>query len=698
MAQADDPQNATKPQPKQTDEELASYWLGNIEFAERKLKQYRARGRQIVKRYKNKRTMTTGGVTLPNKRMNVLWSNVQTQKPVMFNQTPKANVSRRNKSKDPIGRQAAIVMQNCLQNSIAMEDFSLVIGQVVEDRLLPGAGLAMVEYRPQIEQDQIGWQAAETVYVHWEDWLTNIARTWQEVNWWSRKVFQTRKEVYNTVLAATGDKAKAAHIRATITLDHREDQKTNSTNDKDDGVSKATIYTVWDKTDQQVLILSTGYKEAPLAILKPPVNFDGFFPIPRPLQSTTSTDSTIPVPDFDQYIDQADEIDMLTQRIGMLAKSLRLRGIYPADMEAIKALMEANDQDLIPYDQWQMIMERGGIQALVMWFPVETIAATLVQCYAAREQAIQIMYQVTGISDIVRGATDAAETATAQQLKAQFGGIRVRESQKEVQRFIKDILCKKAEIIAEHFTLETIQAMSGVKLLTNAQKQQIQQAQQYMAQYQQQAQQMQAQGMQPPPPPNIPPITEEMQEALKQPSWEDVLGLLRNEKLRGFVVDVETDSTVEPDQQAQQESAVQFLTAVTQYVAAWAQILPMFPQGATLAGEMLAWGVRQFKSGDTIEQEIDEFSEMVEKQAQQPKPPGPEVMQAQVEQLKAQTAMGVAQTDQQTAGIQAQAEQGKAKAELAGTLLEHHTTMKEKAADLAIVQATPAPAAPNGAT
>ncbi len=414
------------------------------------------------------------------------------------------------------------------------------------------------------------------------------------------------------------------------------------------------------------------------------------------INATTSNDSTLPTPDFDQYCDQADEIDLLTQRIGMLVKSLRLRGIYPADMEAVKALMEAGDQDLIPYDQWQMISERGGLDKLVLWFPVETIAATLVQCYNAREQAIQVMYQITGISDIIRGATDAAETATAQQLKAQFGGIRSRESQKDVQRLIRDLLRKKAEVISEHFTLEVIQAMSGVKLLTQQQKQTLMQYQQYMAQYQQTAQAAQQQGMQPPPPPSIPQPPPEMIEAMKEPTWEEVMGLLRNEKLRGFVVDVETDSTVEPDQQAQQAAAVQFVTAVTQFVTAWAPVLPMMPQAAPLAGEMLAWATRQWKGADTFEEEIDEFVEQLTKMSEAPKPPDPaqqaEQMKAQTEQMKGQTTLQAAQMDQQTEGIRAQAEQGKAKAELVGTLLEHHTTMREKEADLAIAKATPKPA------
>ncbi len=672
---------------EQTPEQLCTYWLGQVEFADKKRKKFRTRGREIVDRYRNRgRKASSTGIPLASRRMNVLWSNVQTQKPILYAQLPKANVSRRNKTKDPVGRTASIVLQNCLQNSIAMEDFNLVMGQVVEDRLLPGSGLAMVEYAPQIEADQIGWQAAETVYVHWEDWGTNVARTWQEVWFFWHTVYQTRKEVYDTVLRVTNDKAFAEDVRREITLDHHTEDKK-----KDDGTAKAIIRIIWDKKQRKVLMISPGYPRAPLAVLDPPVKFDGFFPIPRPLNATTSNDTTLPVPDFDQYCDQADEIDLLTQRIGMLVKSLRLRGIYPADMEAIKNLMEAGDQDLIPYDQWQLIEGKGGLEKLVLWFPVETIAATLVQCYNAREQAIQVMYQITGISDIIRGATDAAETATAQQLKAQFGGIRSRESQKDVQRFIRDILAKKAEIIAEHFELPVIQAMSGVQILTQEQKTKMQEAQAYMAQ---RAQEAQAQGL-PPPPPVGPQPTPEMLDALKEPTWEEVMTLLRNDKLRGFVVDVESDSTVEPDQQAQQQAAVAFVSAVTEFVTAWAQVLPMMPQAAPLAGEMLAWATRQWKGADTFEEEIDEFVEQLTKISEQPKGPDPaqqaEQLKAQAEQLKAQTAMGVAQIDQQTAGIKAQAEQSKAQLSIADTLAEHHTTMREKAANLEIAKASPKP-------
>lgn len=687
----------------QTPQELHTFWMGAISQAEKKVKGYRTRGRQIIRRYKNKRTVTQGGIPVANRRMNVLWSNVQTLKPVLYSTSPKANVSRRNKTKDPVGRTASIVLQNTLQNSIGMEDFDHVMEMVLDDRLLPGAGTVIVEYRPEIEKDQVGWQAAETRYLHWEDWITNEARTWDEVWFFGYPAYLTRNEAYQVALdGSDGDEEFAQDVRARIVMDHKTEENRDA-GKTEEPTAKAVVWCIWDKTTKKVLHIAPSYTASPLAVMDPPVNFDGFFANPRPLQATTTNDSTLPVPDFDQYVDQADEIDLLTQRIGGLSKALRLRGIYAGDMESIKQMMEAGDNELIPVENFMMVMERGGLGKSIEWYPVKDVAETLFKCIEARDVAIQVMYQITGISDIMRGATEASETASAQQLKAQFGSVRVRQTQRDTQRFIRDILRKKAEVISEHFTLEVIQAMSGVKLLTEVQKQTImavqqlgQQFAQAQQQYQQMAQQPPQPGMPPqpvPPPPEMPAALQRGQQALEaltkevgdiedvmnEPTWEEVMALLRNEKLRGFVVDVETDSTVEPDQKAQQEAASAFATAVATFMTAAMPIMQMSPDSVDFLGEIMAWVTRQWKGADTIESSVDEFVEKMKKKAQQPPPPNPMVeaenKKAEAETMKAQAGVKVAEI-----GVQ------KAQIEMQGAALDHQHKQAEHGMQMQALQ------------
>ncbi len=664
--------------------EVANYWQTQIAYAERKVKAFRTRGDQIIRRYKNKRSTavpTVTNVTVGQRRMNILYSNVQTMMPVLYANTPKPNVQRRNKDKNPAGRWAAIVLERTLANTLDMQDFDHVIEQDVESLLLPGYGCSMVEYVPQVEDDQMGWQEARLRYVSWRDQLTNPARYWQEVTWWAYVSYLTRREVR---------KAYGPKVAEQIVLDHK------ASKDADDSMSKATVWCIWDKTSQKVIHIATGYPEGPLGEYDAPVKFEGFFPIARPLVATTATDSTIPVPDFDQYQDQADEIDMYTQRIYVLGRSLRLRGLYPGDMQSVRQIMDnSSDADLIPVENWAMLGERGGANGLVVWFPIDQVAKVLIECHNNRDKAMQSMYEITGISDIIRGATDAQETLGAQQLKAQFSSVRTRDRQKDVQRYIRDILRHMSSVIGQHFTLEVLQKMSGANLLTNQQKQTIGQYQQFMAQYQQQAQMAQQQGMQPPPPPQIPQPTPEMMEAMEEPSWEDVLAILRDEKMRGFVIDIETDSTVEADQMAQQQKAEQFIAAISQFMVAWMPVLQLKPDLAPLAGELLMFGVRQFKAGQGVETELEEAVEKLTKEAemasQQPQP-NPELIKAQADAAQAQAD---AQQTQQDMVLQQQKHQDEMqikqaeftkdietiKADFVADVAKHRMTLEHKTAE-----------------
>ena len=113
-----------------------------------------------------------------------------------------------------------------------------------------------------------------------------------------------------------------------------------------------------------------------------------------------------------------------------------------------------------------------------------------------------------GISDILRGSTNASETATAQQIKSQWGSMRLKRIQADVANFIRDLIRLQAEIIGEQFQPETLKSMTGLQYPMMAEKQQA------MLQYQQQAAMAQQQGQQPPPPPQLPPSWEEIVKAI----------------------------------------------------------------------------------------------------------------------------------------------------------------------------------------
>jgi hypothetical protein len=158
---------------------------------------------------------------------------------------------------------------------------------------------------------------------------------------------------------------------------------------------------------------------------------------------------------------------------------------------------------------------------------------------------------------------------------------------------VRDTLRIKSELIAEHFEPQVLMAMSGINLPTEAQVQ-AELAQQQM----QMAQQALAAGQMPPPmpPPEKPPVT-----------IDAVVQLLRDDKMRSYQIDIETDSTVFEDAEQEKAHRTELLTAMSGFLQGW---LPVVQAGGPpmmkLGFEMLSFGVRGFKSGRQLEDSIEE--------------------------------------------------------------------------------------------
>lgn len=658
--------------PVTPDAQTVGKWLDEIEVTRQKLHDWYAKGAKVIERYKDQRPATAVPAYVSH-RMNVLWSNVETLMPAMYARTPQPSVQRRNKDKDPAGRWASIVLERALSFTLGTHDFDLQMRESCKDYLLPGRGQIWIRYEPTFEKDPesgedvVSWETTKAEYLHWRDFLTNQARSWNEVYWVARRGYYTRAE----------GRKRFGDIFDKVELDHRPEDKNDG--QKPYGTQnfrKGTVWEIWDKSERKVLFIAKGLKERPLQVIDPGVKFDGFFPCPRPLTTTTATDSIIPVPDFCEYQDQADEIDLMTQKIAQLTRALKVAGVYDGNCKAdlTTLLQDSDNNTLIPVENWSKWAEQGGVGGSMSFLPLNQVVEALAACYTARDQAKQALYEITGIGDIIRGASDPRETLGAQQIKSQWGGVRIRDRQKEIQRFARDGMRLMGEVIAEHFSLETLKEMTGVKLLTAQEKQMVQMVQQAEAQ-QQAAMQAQVAPPQPgqppqqhpaPPPSRIPPQTLEL---MQEPSWDEVIALLRNDKLRGFQIDIETDSTIQPDEAAEKQSSVELMGAITQFFTGVGPIMERAPQTAPMFGELLMSTLRTFRAAATLETIIEETMANVAKSLAQPKPPNPDaeaknitaqakLMDAKTDQFRAANEAKEAGVDAQIAGAKIQTEQG----------------------------------------
>jgi hypothetical protein len=652
--------------------DLVTKWIEQINLSEQELQPWWRTGDIIVRRYKNENRARGGGrpsVGYERRRFAILWSNVSTLQPAIYAKQPVPMVDRRYRDEDPVGKVASDVLERALGFSLDQYDFDGRVKLCVLDYLLPGRGQVWVRYIPHMrevnaEQDyelgegvqdddntevgevetpeateEVVYEEVQCDHVSWKDWLTNPAREWAEVRWVARRVYMTRAELTERF---GKDMAKNVPITTTSTgTDTASDAQKQSS-------QTGEVYEIWDKPTKMAYWVCKGYTGGVLDKREDPLGLTNFFPCPPPLNATTANDSTIPVADYVQYQDQADELDELTARIGKLQDALRMVGVYAgeANRELQLVFSPGNENKLIPIDTFDLWKEKGGVRGLIEWVPVDMVIQVLKGCYEARSQVLNDIYQITGLSDIIRGESNPNETATAQRMKGQWGSLRVRDRQRDLQRFCRDAIRLKAEIIAEHFSIDTLKAMTNVKLLTAAEKQQIEQIMPLI-------QQAQQSGM--PIPPGMAPDPA-MLELMAQPTWDEVQALLRDDALRSFRIDVETDSTVQPDENAAKMAFTEFTSAIVGLMSAAASIVPSAPYTAPLFAEVLKQGARTFNVSRSMEDVIDKVFEQAEAappvQPQGPPPPDESAMQ--VEQLKSQTAQMQAQIEQQRTQMEGQ--------------------------------------------
>ena len=629
----------------------AQPWLDELQRYTREYQKWTQRGEKVIKRYRDERKDTEDDA-----RFNVLWSNIQTLKPAIYGKPPNPEINRRFDDQNDVARVASTILERVISYEIhQFGDFHASLSNVVDDRLLPGRGVAWLRYEPVIETielepeitnvQEVGGEEygdkAETGegleenglageepeqyerittentpvdYVYWQDFAHLPARTWEEVTWVGRRVYMSLDEGVDRF----GE-------------DFRDVPMVNSPDKKDgekettDALKKAEVWEIWSKSEKCVYWIAANY-EYILDHKEDPLELENFFPCPKPYFATLTTGTLIPVADFILYQDQADEIDDLTGRIRHLTKAMKVMGIYAADEPSIERLLkEGNDGVLIPVKNWAAFVEKGGLQGAVQFMPLRDVAQALAQLYQARESCKQIIYEVTGLSDIVRGASVASETATAQQIKSQYASLRLNTMKDDMSRFARDILRMKAEIICSKYQPDTLVKVSGIMNTPDA------------------------------------------------PLAEQAIQMLKNETVRSFNIDIETDTLVQIDDQTNKQNKMEFLSAVGGFLEKAIQAGKEAPQLIPLMGELMLFGIRGFKVGRTLEGSFEHYitqAQQEQKQAQanpQPPQPTPEMIRAQNE---IQNMQMKAQMEQQSHQAEMQLEQQKLQIEQAKLQLE----------------------------
>ena len=649
---------ALDPEDKTTDR--SQHWLDEIEKYIDASKYWRKDARKIIDRYRLERSnMQSENRPSSRPTFNILWSNIQTMKPALFSRIPEIIAERRHRDRDPVGRIASEVIQRAANEEIERNGFKDSMDAVVLDVLLVGRGVPWV--RLENDKTPAGGSINERImldYVHWDDFAHSPERDWAAVErrgWVARRSLLTRAEGRKRFGPSFIKVPMSTSSRTSETLSERE---------RDGSKDKyAEVWEIWDAASKKRLFVAKGADDV-LESKDPQYDLIKFFPCPRPAYATLTNEDLFPIPDYKQYLDLAEELDTISWRIRKLTEALRLVGVYDASLPNLGKVLEAGtDNRMVAVDNMAAYIDKstgaaGSLDGAVKFLSLDFVVNALAALYQARDQAKDTLYEMSGISDIVRGQVDPREKASQSKIKASFATQRLDQRRRAVERTARDAARIQVELMAELYSPDTIRQQSGFDLMREVE------------------------GMEP---------------EQKDQLWQAVIELLKSDHARGFRVDVETDSTVEMDAGQTQEARTEFLTSAGNFLNNALPVMQSSPDLTPLMGEMMLFAVRGYRAGRTLEsafeeavQDIKERLEQQQQAEQQGPPPDPAAeaeaakiqQQAQIEGAKGQAQIQSLQQKGQIEAQKGQIESEKGQLELAQAQAELQHMVQQQALEL----------------
>jgi hypothetical protein len=655
-------------------------WLDLLANSKKQFNDWNLRCDNIDKLYANLARLANSS---REREFQLFWANLEVLGPSIYSRPPVPVVTPKFKDRRPLYRTGAEVLERAAIVTIEKQSINDIMVDLRDAMMKTSRGQAWLRLGEKYDHP--------CVYVDYKsrrDFLHDPARTWREVDWVASCSWLTKLEARKRFKKTSGNAYQSA---AYMRMNDKENGYTES-----DTKLKAPFWEIWSKSNNLVVWVAEGC-DSVLDQGDPHLDLEEFFPCPKPCYATLQPGTLIPVPEVLFYKDQLEEINEITGRIAALTEALKVKGFYPSGAGNISDAIEAaiqetrNNATLIGIANWGNL-GTGDPKDIVLWWPIEQVAKVIKELIALRKELIEDVYQITGLSDIMRGSTEASETLGAQQLKSQYGSVRVRQKQNEMVRIARDVVRIASEIIAENYDLETIAEMSQMELPARDQiKQQVAQlstqAMQIEGQIAQasqnpqimaaaQANPEQAQAILQQANSQLQSVIAEIDKLSKTITIDAVVDFLRDNKMRCFSLDIETDSTIQPDEDAAKKRAAEYLSAMA---GVFQQAIPAaerLPQMSNVLSEMIIFANKQFRVGRTMEMAVEEFADQMKTMAAQPKA-DPMAAQQQAEQAKEQHAMQIeakaaeADAANKQAEIQAGAQRDAAKAQ-ADAVAEQH--------------------------
>lgn len=612
------------------------FWDREIRLAEKREKKFRQRAKRVNEIYEADKE--------DDNSFNILYANTETLAPAIYNQLPRAIAERRFKDTDPIGLQVATVVERTLQYLLDSPDaeyepYDDLFRQAGLAALVPGRGVTWWRYDPQFESiappvgdgkeekgegavaavaaaepvtgkllppanEKVVWETVCGEVVDYDKFTCGYAKRWKSVPWIAREHAMTQEDAeenFGSAVAATMEYLE----------DNQEGKKEDQGTDdkKNQGSLKtARVYEIWHKSKKEVVFFAPGRKEG---LCKDPIDdpygLSGFFPCSEPLQFLKKTTTLVPTPIYYTYEPQARELNRISIRINRIINAMKVRGFFDGSVQGLNELLSKDDNTLIAAKNVAAMKDGAGVNlSNSIWFmPLDMLVGTVKELYVAREQTKQVIYEITGIADIMRGNTVASETATAQNIKDKWGGLRLQNMQGAMQGYIRESLRIVAELAGKHFGLATFAGMTNLDYATPEQLLQAKEMTNAINAWSAQQQPSVDPSVPPPaPPPQVQQMQQQVQEIQAKPAWEPILAILKDNLQRGYKIDIETNSTLANTSAEDQQNITQAMSAIASMLETFIPAVQIGMMTMAAVKEMLLSVARRFEFGRQVESAI----------------------------------------------------------------------------------------------
>jgi hypothetical protein len=511
----------------------------------------------------------------------LLWSVVQVEHGACLSSRPRPDIRPRHSDQNPTYKTAAQVMERALEFFLDQTGSEDSLHQTVDDYLVAGLGVPRIKLDSEIievDRPELGTtepviqnQVVRIEHVPWSRFGWEPAQCWDHVEW----VFFEHRMTVREIKAEYGQDVDIAEN------EDNEGDKSRDTRSRT-GTEKelVSVYEIWDKKSKTVVIMTMG-SLTPLDVMEDPLGLTGFFPIPCPIMTNVAYDNLIPTTDY-TYMEPFDvELNRLYRRSKAVTEQIKAWGVHDASFFEMEDPSLVEDGDSIAIQNLSDRMDGGKMENIMSFAPIRERVETLREITAQIDIKRRHVDDIFGISDILRGSSNPQDGQDTNKIKERWAGIRLQRKQTAVQLMIRDLFRIMSEVTVEHVTAENLSKITQIQVTP------------------------------------------------------EVYALLQNDLMREFAVDVETDSTVVQDENADKRERTELLQALTQYIQIVAPAMQSNMITADLGKEILSIAVSpystQSKQLETVIEQLPGQQQQLQQATQQN-----QQSQQQIQQLQQQ--------------------------------------------------------------